>query len=205
MSQYCDLYDQASSDTEFYKIAMKELERKNYELEQQNQSLQDAISSGPKILFDLDDLPTNLQDLLKLLEEKYENEVVVLQEAKDSSAEFDVKDLKKSWRALKSIPEILFPILFGEDEGDKQALYVNKAGFDLSMTESKMTKADKKLRDLRTRTYKNEEIEINAHIGFGNKKPNMLRVHFYVSSSDNKIVIGHCGDHLDNFSTKSRS
>src|SRR5690606_32446925 len=145
--------------------------------------------------------PTNVLELLNLLEDKYKEQIVVLEEAKESAADFEIKDLKKAWRALKSIPEILSPLLFSEQEGDKQALYVNKAGFDLSMTESKMTKADKKLRDLRTRRYKNQEIDINAHIGFGNKKPNMLRVHFHVSSSDKKIVIGHCGDHLDNFST----
>jgi hypothetical protein len=38
-------------------------------------------------------------------------------------------------------------------------------------------------------------------VKYGNRAPKLLRVHYYPDRERRRIVIGHCGDHLENFST----
>lgn len=204
LKDYCDLYDFAMADIDKLKMDLKALETKNYNLITLNTSLTEELARNAQYQIQpLEEVPTNLQELLKLLETWYPGQVTVLKEAFDSADGYDVRDLKKSWKLLRSIPEQLYRVIFSIDGGDKRAEYSNRTGFDLSMTESKMTKNAKKLADQRTRLYKGKEIDINAHIGFGTRKPNMLRVHFWIDNNEKKIVVGHCGDHLDVFSTRA--
>ena len=54
-------------------------------------------------------------------------------------------------------------------------------------------------------TYNGQEINIEAHIKNGNndKDPKSVRIYFaYDSSVADKIIIGHCGKHLDNATTR---
>lgn len=53
--------------------------------------------------------------------------------------------------------------------------------------------------------YNGREIDIEAHIKNGNKEsdPRFVRIHFaYDPAVSDKILIGHCGKHLDNYSTR---
>ena len=83
------------------------------------------------------------------------------------------------------------------------------------MTEGKQTKKDSKLMSIRKDTYsykitngvkKEISIDITPHVGFGNKEPDLLRVHFHILKDEDicRIVIGHCGRHLDNYTTKTK-
>lgn len=204
IDEYCSLYDQAVSDSGLFKDEIKNLKRDNFNLAAQLQQYEIANPSEQYQTYFLEKVPTKLIDLIELAELYYNQKIVFLQEAKDSAEGYDLNDLNKAWKALKSIAEVLHPIMF-HSEGDKKADYHSKTGFDIAMTESKMTKGDKKLAAQRLRIYNGEKIDISPHIGYGTKKPNMLRIHFYVSNSEKKIIIGHCGDHLDNFSTKNIS
>jgi len=54
-------------------------------------------------------------------------------------------------------------------------------------------------------TYDGQEIDIEAHIKHGNKDtdPRSVRIYFaYDSSIANKILIGHCGKHLENYTSQ---
>jgi len=56
---------------------------------------------------------------------------------------------------------------------------------------------------LRKIYYRDEEVDITPHVKDGNKAPNIIRIHFYPDMDNQLIVIGHCGEHLDNFTTRS--
>lgn len=202
LNQYCSLYDDKDIELDLLKGELKGLESKNFDLNSQLQQVLGIKGNGESEYQIPDSIPTTISELLECIEKGYPNKIVVLEEARESARGFEVKDINKAYKLIKSIPDVLHDLMFNRD-GDKRAKYADSTGFDLSMTESKMTKGDKNLAKLRVRNYNGVEIDINAHVGFGNKNPNMLRVHFFVSPSDRKIIIGHCGDHLDNFSTKS--
>ena len=73
-----------------------------------------------------------------------------------------------------------------------------KSGIDVSNGEGTMTRQNKKLmRQFQTR-YCDEIIDIEAHITYSQIKQS---IHFGFSSKDNKVIVGWCGEHLDNYTT----
>jgi len=100
--------------------------------------------------------------------------------------------------------EILHPMLFDADTPFSDAEYKSKARFHISMSEGKMTQRDSKLMQLRERQYQGRTIDITPHVGSG-RTADCLRVHFAVDQGTGKIVIGHCGDHLENYTSRKRS
>jgi hypothetical protein len=57
---------------------------------------------------------------------------------------------------------------------------------------------------LRRVRYDGQDVDITPHVKWGNRVPKLLRVHFYVDRQKGKLVIGHCGDHLDTYGTRRR-
>lgn len=71
--------------------------------------------------------------------------------------------------------------------------------------EGKMTHKNTKLRRQYVDTYHGKEIEIETHIKTSEVKessPKFLRVYFCYDAESQKIIIGSCGKHLDNYSTQ---
>ena len=54
-------------------------------------------------------------------------------------------------------------------------------------------------------SYDGREIIIEPHVAKGNREgdPNFIRVYFAYDSVSRKIIIGHVGRHLDNYTTRS--
>jgi hypothetical protein len=66
-------------------------------------------------------------------------------------------------------------------------------------TESETVMKNQRARKLRTFQYKGSDVELLAHLKIGVKdsKTETWRLHFGWFADDKKIVIGHCGPHLD--------
>lgn len=81
--------------------------------------------------------------------------------------------------------------------GDNEARKVfGKNEFAPKESDSSLSKEGLKRRVF---TYKNQPVEMLAHLKIG-VKPSVaetLRIHFHWDARDQKIVIGHCGPHLD--------
>lgn len=68
-----------------------------------------------------------------------------------------------------------------------------------------MTRLDRNLMRQYIDYFDGQEINIEAHIKNGNKDsdPKSVRVYFaYDPQITDRIIIGHCGKHLDNYSTR---
>jgi hypothetical protein len=72
------------------------------------------------------------------------------------------------------------------------------------MNEGRMTQRDSRLMRLREREYEGKLYDISPHVSL-NKGSLSLRVHFAIEQDSKKLIIGHCGDHLDTFSTQKLS
>ncbi len=81
--------------------------------------------------------------------------------------------------------------------GDNEARKVfGKNEFAPKESDSSLSKEGLKRRVF---TYKNQPVEMLAHLKIG-VKPSVaetLRIHFHWDAKDKKVVIGHCGPHLD--------
>lgn len=83
--------------------------------------------------------------------------------------------------------------------------YKTRTGWTLKRGEGKMTRKDKKLMAQRIDSYEGREINIEPHVANGNKEsdPDFIRVYFAYDGVTRKIIIGHVGKHLDNYTSKS--
>lgn len=78
-------------------------------------------------------------------------------------------------------------------------------GWDCSRGEGAMTRKDAKLMQQYEDTYNGQELDIEAHVKSGTKDsdPRSIRIYFaYDPAVAPQILIGHCGKHLDNHTTK---
>jgi hypothetical protein len=109
------------------------------------------------------------------------------------------------WKCLRAMATELHELLLGDSpvqNADKE--FQSRTGFELAWTETKSTKRDNHLMALRRVRYDGQDVDITPHVKWGNRAPKLLRVHFYVDRDKGKLVIGHCGDHLDTYGTRRR-
>ena len=83
-------------------------------------------------------------------------------------------------------------------KGDAQAKVI--LGNSYSPKESKTTTANKRAADLRTVVHNGHELVLWAHLKIGVKQDSdaeTFRAHFEWLADERRIIIGHCGPHLD--------
>ena len=149
-------------------------------------------------------LASDLKDLLKILEALCSSKVIILPEAWKSAEDFHGEDLDEYWEILKSVPDDLWDIYFGDKDygGRIDDEYHSRTGYDHAMTEKKLTKANSKLAQQRKRMYNGRDYEIMRHIKGKDTNPKfMFRLYYDVDWDEKKIVIGHCGEHMDTAGT----
>lgn len=154
------------------------------------------------ILKPFNKLPRDLVDVLKLCAELFPHNMVILDAAYESAKEAKFNFIHEAYDLLFNMGTILCDLLFINNEGDIEKEF-KQTGYDLSMKESSNTNADKKLMELRKRTYDGEEYYFNPHAKLS-KSGKDLRIHFIADQMKKVIVIGHCGDHLRTAGTTRR-
>ena len=164
--------------------------------------LKDEAASLEKI----DHFPTSLVEELELAGRLWPDRIVVLPEAVRSAAAYRYCDLDEEWRILRAVATVLWDIYFGGgDSSDIDEEFKRRTGFTHTFRESGATNASPALVKLRRRSYKGSEIDITPHIkGSGRRDSSKLhpfRLHYHADAEGKKIVIGHCGEHLDTAGT----
>lgn len=164
--------------------------------------LKDEAASLEKI----DHFPTSLVEELELAGRLWPDRIVVLPEAVRSAAAYRYCDLDEEWRILRAVARVLWDIYFGDgDSSDIDEEFKRCTGFTHTFRESGATNASPALVKLRRRSYKGSEIDITPHIkGSGRRDSSKLhpfRLHYHADAEGKKIVIGHCGEHLDTAGT----
>lgn len=140
-----------------------------------------------------------LADALELLAATYPNRVFVLDSARKAAADSD--GLER--RVLRQATELLFKLggpywdalATGRGDGEARALF----GDSYAARESETVAGNKRARELRTFLYNGEPIAMERHLRIGVKDSaaTTWRCHFYWDGARKRIVIGHCGKHLD--------
>ena len=153
----------------------------------------------------LEELPKNLSEAVGLIEVIFPGKLSFSEEAKKSAKAASNIPIDIAWPCLFQMATTLHDLFFVESEKgiDIEKEFNDRTGLGLAMTEGRQTKRDPSLLKLRTIVYEGKEISIVPHVKSGTKKPKLLRVYFYPDQEKKRIVVGHCGDHLDNHSTQS--
>lgn len=162
-----------------------------------------ALKKEEAAIDSLTAFPRSLEGQLVLVSKLWATRMVVLPEAFDSAKRYINGDADEQWRVLASAATVLWKLKFQEEcTTDICSAFTNQTGIEMTLTETKATKANQDCVRLRQRSYKGKTIDITPHLkGKGKSKMDPFRLHFYFDEESQKIVIGHCGCHLQTAGT----
>lgn len=197
-------------DLDMARDEVSRLEEEKDRLEQQVDALKQSIAAVPTVQaahrgsgtipptrligFLTDEL--TLAHCIEVIEAFYPDRVVFLQSARDSAVEqADFKHPRKALGLMaKLCDEYWRAISTGSDQEAKGVF-----GNAYAPNESETARKNKRARALRTFQYKGVGVEMMKHLKIGVKESvsETWRLHFHWDAVDKKIIIGHCGKHLD--------
>ncbi len=138
-----------------------------------------------------------LSQSLAVISAIFPNRVLVLDTARKSANDSNVfRDRKKAFELLwKLATEYWSMLVSGRGDCDARAVFSDA----YSAKESETVEHNQRARRLRTFTYYGKEIEMMKHLKIGMKHSvaETLRIHFAWDAEGRRVVIGHCGAHLD--------
>jgi hypothetical protein len=196
-----DLHDQKGDlDDELRKVRA-EMESLRYQLNQLSRSRGssdgDSLSVVRAALLPLVKQQMQLLDALQVVASTFPDRVVVLDSAYKSAVDARLfEQPEEALRLLWLLATDYWDMLVS-GRGDLEAKSV--FGNSFAPTESETVRNNDRARRLRTFVYEGEAIEMPAHLKIG-VKPSIAktwRAHFYWDAAHQRIVIGHCGKHLD--------
>ncbi|ANM18241.1 hypothetical protein AMK06_CH03367 [Rhizobium sp. N541] len=139
----------------------------------------------------------NLEQGIRLLGGVYSDRVIVLESAIAAARESDRGGFRYGYKAfelLRTLAEDYWEALTN-GKGDQQA----RAAFGNAFAAKEADTLSKSGREYRTFNYMGRDILMEKHLKIGVKDSfaETIRVHFEWFPDEQKIVIGHCGKHLD--------
>ena len=104
------------------------------------------------------------------------------------------------WKVFFNLATVMRDLLL-DDCSNTYDRFKSITGIDCSRGEGTMTRKDRDLMKQFDTCYKDEIIDIEPHITF----PRISQsIHFGFSDNERKIVVGHCGKHLEIYSTQKK-
>lgn len=158
-----------------------------------------------KLLSEMTKLPKTPREVAQLAVSVFSNEIDFSEQGWASLDECTT-DPNVLWTALRDIARILHPLLASDESIDIVAEFTSKSRFSYARSEGKQTRKDPKLMAQRKDIYQGREIFIERHISSSTGDPSsksFIRVYFDYDKPSGKIVIGQCGSHMDNYTTRS--
>ena len=110
------------------------------------------------------------------------------------------------WAAIHDMCTILHPLYAGSESVDMAREFNSRSTFSLARGEGRMTRKSPKTMASRKDVYQGRDIFIEPHVksSTGNQKdPSFVRIYFDWDEASGKLVVGDCGGHLENHSTRS--
>jgi hypothetical protein len=154
---------------------------------------------------DIPNLPSSINEVVELIGRLLADRMVFTREANKSARETRFPDVDACWTGLWRMGTILYDLHFREElnTGEIVRRFKEQTGIDLVMTEGKQTKADTRLMSLRRVSHEDKEYDITPHVKLCFRNFD-LRIHYAVDRERRRLVIGHCGDHLETYGTRKR-
>ena len=196
------------SDYEESEQAVRELQAKVSHLKHALSGLQSADDDGdevPAVFLPLRDAMANvlkgtpsLRQALELIATLYPDRIVFLETAQNSAKESDRGGFRQGEKALslmhKLVTEYWEQLADGGSDQHAKTVFGNNA---YAANEASVLSNDGKRR--RTFAYRGRDFLMEKHLKHGVKDSlaETLRVHFEWLAHEQKIIVGHCGKHLD--------
>lgn len=138
-----------------------------------------------------------LHDCLRAISLLFPDRIVILDSAwKSAKDATEFRHPRKAFSLLhKLCTDYWECVVAGRGDGDARAVF----GSAFSARESETVENNRRARSLRTFRYKGRPVEMMMHLRIGNKPSTAetFRAHFEWDAAEKRVVLGHCGKHLD--------
>jgi len=161
----------------------------------ENAGLRKALAAYRKF----DKMPETPLQLIEYFEATYADRLGFSEDAKKSAKDCKIQ-LTDLWNLFFHFAHTMLP-LYQNGSGDIFKVFKEKTGLDIARGEGKMTRKDNKLMRQFSTVYEGEVIDIEPHLTYGDISQS---VHFGYSPVRQKIIIGHCGEHKEIYSSQKR-
>ncbi len=173
---------------------------------EQSESQARQAQAQASIICQMQSFPQTCEESLNLAEQAFSSRLAVTESAKEAARNAN-KSISSSetFDILRCLAVNLWPKYFEQDETDGTAGYEfqNETGYELAFHESTQTNKDQRLQKLRQVTYDGRSLNITPHVkGKTGNRNAPLRVHFAIDKQTEKIVVGHCGEHMETAGTR---
>ena len=142
----------------------------------------------------------------ELAERAFGDRLIITNEAKDSAAKANRGiSSDETFDILRTLAMNLWPKYFEQDEANGTAgtEFQRETGYYLTFHESAQTNKDPRLLKQREISYDGRTLNIAPHVkGKSGNRNASLRIHFAIDRPTRKIIIGHCGDHMETAGTR---
>jgi hypothetical protein len=202
-----DLLDERDGEIETVRDSLRHAE---YDAESSRNALAGAkrqvasMERAVETIRALNRLPSSLTDVIERIEQLHGHAISFAEAAKKSASKTRFSDVHLAWELLHAVATVLPVLAFVEKSKNLGAQFKARTGFELALTEGKQTNKDHTLAGLRQFSFEGRDWDMSPHVKAG-KHPNWLRVHFALDQAAERVLVGHCGDHLDTAGTRRRA
>lgn len=211
-------YDKLSKEHESLIDDFDKLEKERSELKQQVYNLNSQIEvlnrksdggladeNSKRLLVRLKEMPSDCQDVVRIIEAAFPDRIIFTKKAQDSLRDC-VTSPKLLWSLLYAMATDFYdrlkktPATAAED-------FANSFGIDYARGAGSMTRKDRSLMRQYLVQYNEHVVNIEKHFKKGNNDADEQNIRVYFAWEPDicdKIIIGHCGKHIDNWSTRNR-
>lgn len=196
-------YLKAEAELEQLQQSIDEERQKNFSLRSQVEQMQAAAEENSSLRLALDArldvslLPGTVEAVVTYFAQMFADKLVFTNDALRSIKDCTLapEELWKDFFALANTMRDLYKT----GSGDIFSVFHERTGIEAKRGEGAATRSDKKLMKQFETDLNGEIVDIEAHITYPKQKQS---IHFGYSEKLKKLVIGHCGEHLDNYSTR---
>lgn len=179
---------------------------KNYRLRTQTESLQAAAAENNSLRLALDarfqaaTLPETAEDVVEYFSQVFADKLAFTDDARKSLKTCTLSAIEL-WKVFFSLANTMYDLYKKVGCGDIFTIFKERTGIEAKRGEGSATRNDKKLMKQFESEINGEIIDIEAHITYPRQRQS---IHFGYSSRLEKVIIGHCGEHLNNYSTRKQ-
>jgi hypothetical protein len=148
-------------------------------------------------------LPQSVEEVLSMIEQLHGGTFAVADKARLSARDTAFKNIDAAWECLHALATVVPALVFeqGLHPGHLPERFRHETGgIELTMTEGSQTNRDSRMGKLRKAELEGKTWDVSPHIKWGSD----FRVHFALDREGKRVVVGHCGDHLDTAGTRRR-
>lgn len=187
------------------KMEIDDLKRYNYNLTVQVETFRSAVNKTRELesalisRFKIKSVPETQTDVVMYYKATFGDKLGFTDDAIQSLKDCTVP-VADLWSVFYALATVMNSLIVKENI-DPYKEFKRVTGIDCSRGEGRMTRKDKVLMRQFISQYNGKDIDIEPHITF----PRMSQsIHFGYSETEQKIVVGHCGEHLKIYSTQKR-